>query len=278
MNATFKIGGDAAINRLGFGAMRITGPGIWGPPADSGVAVEVLKRAVELGVDFIDTADAYGPNVSEDLIRTALHPYKGVLIATKGGLQRSGPNRWEMNGKPDHLRKALDGSLKRLGVDRIDLYQLHRIDPKVPVADQLGTLKELQVAGKIRHFGLSEVDPQEIDAARKVIEIATVQNQYNLVQRKSEKTLEHCEKLGIGFIPWNPIATGQLAQPGGKLDAMAKELKATPAQVALAWLLRRSKVMLAIPGTGSVGHLEENMGAAKVELSDAQFKTLSAMA
>ena len=272
---TFDIGGDLTVHRLGFGAMRITGPGIWGYPPDRNEAVRVLRRAVELGVDFIDTADSYGPYVSEELIREALHPYEGVTIATKAGLVRTGPNEWHPVGRPQYLRQEALMSLRRLGVERIDLFQLHRIDPDVPLADQLGELRDLKDEGKIRHIGLSEVSVAEIEAARKIVPIATVQNLYNLTNRQSENVLDYCERENIGFIPWFPLAVGELARPGGRLDTVAKELDATPSQVALAWLLRRSPVMLPIPGTGSVAHLEENMGAAHLTLTDDQFADLS---
>ena len=275
-SGTFSIGGDLPVTRLGYGAMQITGPGIWGPPADPEVARQVLRRAVELGVDLIDTADSYGPYVSEDLLREALHPYDGVVIATKGGLTRSGPGVWEQVGRPEYLRQCVEMSLRRLGVERIDLYQLHRIDGQVPLEDSLGALKELQDAGKIRHLGLSEVSVAEIEQARKVIEVATVQNLYNVGNRQSEDVVDHCEKEGIGFLPWFPIASGDLAKPGGILDEIAKEHSATHAQLALAWLLRRSPVMLPIPGTGSVAHLEENCAAADVVLSDEQYAALTA--
>ncbi len=275
-SGTFSIGGDLPVTRLGYGAMQITGPGIWGPPADPEVARQVLRRAVELGVDLIDTADSYGPYVSEDLLREALHPYDGVVIATKGGLTRSGPGVWEQVARPEYLRQCVEMSLRRLGVERIDLYQLHRIDGQVPLEDSLGALKELQDAGKIRHLGLSEVSVAEIEQARKVIEVATVQNLYNVGNRQSEDVVDHCEKEGIGFLPWFPIASGDLAKPGGILDEIAKEHSATHAQLALAWLLRRSPVMLPIPGTGSVAHLEENCAAADVVLSDEQYAALTA--
>jgi aryl-alcohol dehydrogenase-like predicted oxidoreductase len=272
---TFAIGGDLTVNRLGYGAMRITGPGIWGPPADRDEALRVLRRAVELGVNFIDTADSYGPYVSEELIHEALHPYDGVTIATKAGLVRTGPDEWYPVGRPKYLRQEVLMSLRRLGLERIDLFQLHRIDPEVPLADQLGELRDLRDEGKIRHIGLSEVSVEEIDKAREIVPIVTVQNLYNLTNRKSEDVLDYCEREDIGFIPWFPLAVGDLAKPGGRLDGIAKELNATPSQVALAWLLRRSPVMLPIPGTGSVEHLEENMGAADVTLTDEQFAELS---
>jgi pyridoxine 4-dehydrogenase len=271
---TFRLGGDIPVHRLGFGAMRITGPGIWGPPADPAECVRVVRRAVELGVDFIDTADSYGPNVSEELIRQALHPYDGVTIATKAGFLRSGPNKWTENGDPKRLRKAAEGSLKRLGVETIDLYQLHRIDKNFPLEDQVGVFKELQEEGKVRHIGLSEVGVGQIEASRKVADIVSVQNLYNLGDRQWEDVLDYCEREGIGFIPWYPIATGDLARPEGPLGSVASEIGATPIQVALAWLLARAKVMLPIPGTASVDHLEENMGAAGVNLSDEQFKLI----
>jgi pyridoxine 4-dehydrogenase len=277
-SGTFTLGGDTPVTRLGFGAMRITGPGIWGDPPDRAEAVRVLRRAVELGVDFIDTADSYGPFVSEELIREALHPYDGVTIATKGGLVRTGPGEWHPVGRPEYLRQCVEMSLRRLGVDTIDLYQLHRIDPQVPLADQLGELAALREEGKIRHLGLSEVSVDEITEARMIAPIASVQNLYNLTSRQSEAVLEHCEREGLGFIPWFPIATGELARPGGRLDGLARETGATPAQLALAWLLRRSPVMLPIPGTGSVRHLEENVAAAAVDLTGAQYESLSQLA
>jgi len=277
--STFDLGGDLPVHRLGFGAMRITGKGIWGEPADRNVAKQVLRRAVELGVDFIDTADSYGPFVSEDLIREALHPYAdGLVIATKGGLTRTGPDVWPVLGRPEYLRQCVEMSLRRLGVEQIDLWQLHRIDPKVPRDEQFGVMKELQDAGKIRHLGLSEVSVEEIEAARKHFEVVSVQNLYNLANRQSEAQLDYCEANGIGFIPWFPVAAGDLAKPGGILDVISKETGHTPAQLALAWLLRRSPVMLPIPGTGSVAHLEENCAAATVELTDEQYDALTAAA
>ena len=275
-SGTFSLGGDLPVTRLGFGAMRITGKGIWGPPADRDESLRVLRRAVELGVDFIDTADSYGPFVSEDLIREALHPYDGVLVATKGGLLRTGPNVWPVCGKPDYLRQCVEMSLRRLGVERIDLWQLHRIDPEVPVEDSLGAIKEMQDAGKIRHVGLSEVSVAEIEQARKVVDVVSVQNLYNLGNRQSEEVLAYCEKEGIAFIPWFPVAAGELAKPGGILDELARDHDATHAQLALAWLLRRSPVMLPIPGTSSVAHLEENCAAAGVELTDEEYDALTA--
>jgi pyridoxine 4-dehydrogenase len=278
-SGTFSLGGDLTIHRLGFGAMRITGEGIWGEPKDAEGARKVLRRAVELGVNFIDTADSYGPEVSERLIGEALAPYaKGVVIATKAGLTRQGPNKWLPVGRPEYLQQEVEMSLRRLKLERIDLWQLHRIDPKVPVEESLGVIAKLQKEGKIRHVGLSEVKPQEIDQARKVIEIVSVQNQYNLGDRQHEDVVEYCTQHGIGFIPWFPVAAGKLAQPGGKLDAAAKKHGATVAQLSLAWLLHRSPVMLPIPGTSSVKHLEENIAAANVQLSDSEWKELEAAA
>lgn len=270
----FKIGGDLPVNRLGFGAMRITGEGIWGWPKDKDEARRVLKRAVELGVNLIDTADAYGPETSELLIAEALHPYaEGVVIATKGGLTRPGPGNWSPNGRPEYLKRCVDASLKRLRLERIDLYQLHRIDPKVPMEESLGAIKEMRDAGKIRHVGLSEVEPEEIAQARKIVPIATVQNQYNVVNRKWENALKYCEKEGIGFMPWSPVGGGRSLK-GGAVEAVAKEQKISVYQLAIAWLLHRSPVMLPIPGTSSVDHVEENVAAAKVKLTEAQLKTL----
>ena len=270
--------GDLQVTRLGFGAMRIVGEGIWGPPKDRAAAVKVVQRAVELGVDFIDTADSYGPYVSEDIIKEAIHPYGDVLVATKGGLTRSGPDVWEQVGRPEYLRQCVEMSLRRLGLEQIGLYQLHRFDSQVPAEETLGALKELQDAGKIKHIGLSEVTVAELEAARKVVDVVSVQNLYNLTTRQSEDVLDHCEREGIGFIPWFPIAKGDLAKPGGILDSLTKETGHTPSQLALAWLLRRSPVMLPIPGTGSVDHLEENCGAADVKLTDAQYDALTAAA
>jgi pyridoxine 4-dehydrogenase len=269
---TFKLGGDLEINRLGFGAMRITGDGIWGEPKDRENAKRVLRRAVELGVNFIDTADSYGPAVSEGLIGEALAPYaKGVVVATKGGLTRQGPNRWAPVGRAEYLTQQAELSLRFLKTDRIDLWQLHRIDPKVPVEESLGAAKKLQKQGKIRHIGLSEVKPAEIEQARKVVEIVSVQNKYNISDRAHEDTLEYCEKHKIAFIPWFPVAAGKLAQPGGVLDSAAKQHGVTVSQLSLAWLLHRSPVMLPIPGTSSVAHLEENTKAADVTLSDSEW-------
>jgi pyridoxine 4-dehydrogenase len=274
-SGTFAIGGDLPVNRLGFGAMRITGDGIWGEPKDPEKAKQVLRRAVELDVNFIDTADAYGPVISEQLIGEALAPYKsGVVIATKGGLTRQGPNVWTPLGRPEYLQQQVEMSLRYLKLERIDLWQLHRIDPAVPVEESLGIIKKLQTAGKIRHVGLSEVKPKEIERARKVVDIVSVQNLYNIGDRQHEDTLEYCEKHNIAFIPWFPVAAGKLAQPGGKLDQAAKKHNATVSQLSLAWLLHRSKVMLPIPGTSSVAHLEENIGAANVHLSDAEWKEI----
>jgi pyridoxine 4-dehydrogenase len=275
-SGTFLLGGDLPVHRLGFGAMRLTGKGIWGEPRDHTEAIAVLRRALELGVNLIDTADSYGPEVSERLIAEALYPYpQGLVIATKAGLERPGPDQWKPNGRPEHLRAACEGSLRRLKLERIDLYQLHRIDPDVPFADQFGTLKRLQEEGKIRHIGLSEVTVAELERARQLLPIVSVQNLYNLADRHSEVVLDHCEREDIAFLPWFPLATGNLARSGGPLAKAAARLRATPAQVALAWLLRRSPVMLPIPGTSSVRHLEENTGAALLELSDREFAALS---
>jgi aryl-alcohol dehydrogenase-like predicted oxidoreductase len=272
----FKINGELAVNRLGFGAMRITGDGIWGWPKDREEAKRVLKRAVDLGVDLIDTADAYGPETSELLIAEALHPYpKGLVIATKGGMTRPGPGRWAPNGQPDYLKKCVEASLKRLQLERIDLYQLHRVDPKVPMEDSLGALKEMRDAGKIRYIGLSEVGPEEIARARKIVPIATVQNRYNIADRKWENALNYCQKEGLGFMPWSPVGGGRSLK-SRDLAAVAKEQNATVYQVAIAWLLHRSPVMLPIPGTSSVAHLEENVAAGKLQLSEEQMKKLDA--
>jgi aryl-alcohol dehydrogenase-like predicted oxidoreductase len=274
-SGTLHLGGDLPVHRLGFGAMRITGEGVWGEPKDPAAAKKVLQRAVELGVNFIDTADAYGPEVSERLIGEALAPYaNGVVIATKGGLTRQGPAKWLPVGRPEYLQQEVEMSLRRLKLERLDLWQLHRIDPKVPVEESLGVIAELQKAGKIRHVGLSEVKPHEIEQARKVIEIVSVQNKYNIGDRAHEDTLDYCEKHNIAFIPWFPVAAGKLAQPGGKLDAAAKQHRATVSQLSLAWLLHRSPVMLPIPGTSSVSHLEENVGAAEVHLTDAEWQEI----
>jgi pyridoxine 4-dehydrogenase len=276
-SGVYSIGGGLPVTRLGYGAMRITGRGVWGEPADPGEAIAVLRRAAELGVDFIDTADSYGPFVSEDLIRKALHPYGGIAIATKGGFVRTGPDQWHPVGRPEYLRQCVEMSLRRLGLDTIDLYQLHRIDPQIPLADQVGTLNDMRKEGKIRYLGLSEVSVAQIGEARLTAPVSSVQNLYNLVSRKSEDVLDYCEREGLAFIPWFPIATGRLASADGPLSALAKQAGATPAQLALAWLLHRSPVMLPIPGTGSVEHLEENVASADIELSDAQFEEMSRM-
>jgi pyridoxine 4-dehydrogenase len=274
-SGTFAIGGDLTVNRLGYGAMRITGDGIWGEPKDRETAKKVLRRAVELGVNFIDTADSYGPDVSEQLIGEALAPYaKGVVIATKAGLTRQGPNKWLPVGRPEYLVQQVEMSLRRLKVERIGLWQLHRIDPKVPVEESLGAIKKLQEEGKIRHIGLSEVKPHEIDQARKVVEIVSVQNQYNIGDRQHEDVVAYCTKHKLAFIPWYPVAAGKLAQPGGKLDVASKAHGATVSQLSLAWLLHHSPVMLPIPGTSAVQHLEENIAAADVKLSDAEWKEI----
>ncbi len=270
--------GSRKVSRLGYGAMQITGEGIWGPPADRHGAIAVLRRAVELGIDFLDTADSYGPYVSEELIREALHPYDGVTIATKAGLIRTGPREWHPLGRPEYLRQEAEMSLRRLGLEQIPLYQLHRVDPLVPLEDSVGELAALQKEGKIAAIGLSEVDVPQIRAARAVAEIVSVQNRYNLADRVHEAVVEYCDAEGIAFLPWYPVATGQLARPGGILDSFAAEHGATPAQLALAWLLRRSPLMLPIPGTKSVAHLEENVGAVDVTLSDEEFAQLSAAA
>jgi aryl-alcohol dehydrogenase-like predicted oxidoreductase len=273
---TLTLGGELKVRRLGFGAMRVTGDGIWGPPADHDRAVAVLRRAVELGINLIDTADAYGPRVSEELIAEALHPYSaGLVIATKGGLTRSGPGEWSRNGRPEHLRKACDGSLQRLKVDRIDLYQLHAPDPQVPFEESIGALQELRDQGKVRLIGLSNVSAAQLEAAQATVPVASVQNRYNLEDRGSEDVLERCEELGIGFIPWFPLSAGSLAAPDGALEEIAARHDATTAQIALAWLLGRSEVMLPIPGTSSVEHLEENVSAAGVELSGEETARLS---
>jgi aryl-alcohol dehydrogenase-like predicted oxidoreductase len=279
ISKTFKLGGELEIHRLGYGAMRITGKGIWGEPPDREAAKKVLQRAVELGVDFIDTADSYGPAVSERLIGEALAPYDtGTVIATKAGLTRQGPDKWLPVGRPEYLTQQVEMSLRWLRRERLDLWQLHRIDAKVPVEESLGTIARLQRAGKIRFVGLSEVTVAEIEQARKVIEIVSVQNEYNLGNRKSEAVLEYCEREGIAFIPWFPVASGKLAAPGGKLDEVAKKHDATVSQLSLAWLLHRSPVILPIPGTSSVAHLEENLKAADVVLSEDEMAELEAAA
>ena len=273
----FSIGGKV-IHRLGFGAMQITGPGVWGPPTDRAGAIAVLRRAVDLGVDFIDTADSYGPIVSEELIADALLPYGDVVVATKAGLTRTGPGEWHPVGRPEYLRQQCELSMRRLGVETLDLFQLHRVDPQVPAEEQFGLLAELLAEGKVAAVGLSEVSVEQIELARTIVPVSTVQNLYNLANRQSEPQLDHCEANGIGFIPWFPIATGALAAPGGPLDAIAGELGATAAQVALAWLLHRSPVMLPIPGTKSVAHVEENCAAASLSLTDSQLAALESAA
>ncbi|MBN9434298.1 MAG: aldo/keto reductase [Bosea sp.] len=273
-SGTFAVGGDIEVHRLGFGAMRVTGQGIWGPPADRAEALRTLKRLPELGVNFIDTANSYGPDVSEELLKEALYPYSGLLIATKAGLERPGPDNWVMNGRPDRLLEETKRSLKKLGVERIDLWQLHRIDPKVPRDEQFGVIRRMIDEGLIRHAGLSEVSVDEIKAASAVFPVATVQNRYNPTDRGSEAVLDHCEREKIGFIPWSPLGNGALARAGSAVDTVARELGATPSQVALAWALKRSPVMLPIPGTSKVAHLEQNVAAASLRLSDAQFAAL----
>ena len=275
----FLIGNDLRVTRLGFGSMRITGDGIWGEPADRAECVRVLRRAVELGIDFIDTADSYGPGVSEEIIAEALHPYPAnLVIATKGGFERPGPNRWVENGKPEHLRSACEGSLRRLRLDRIDLYQLHRIDPKVSPDDQLGTLKALQAEGKIKHIGLSEVSVPQIQHAQTIVPIVSVQNRYSLADRGSEDVLKYCEKEKIAFIPWFPLAAGKLSSGNSPVQLAAEQLKATPSQVALAWLLSRSPVILPIPGTSKVKHLEENVAAAALKIDEKKMQELASAA
>ncbi len=271
---TFNIGGELPIHRLGFGAMRITGPGIWGEPADRPEALRTLRRLPELGVNFIDTADSYGPNVSEELIREALHPYNGIVVATKAGLVRSAPDRWTPLGRPEYLIQQAHASRRRLGVERIDLWQLHRIDSRVPRGEQFDAVKSLIDDGVIRYAGLSEVSVEEIEAASRVFKVATVQNRYNLVDRGSEAVLDYCTKHGIGFIPWFPLAAGELLGPDSPLIRIAKAHGATPSQVALAWTLQRSPVMIPIPGTSKVAHLEENVGAADIALSAADVTAL----
>ncbi len=273
-SGTFKIAGEIAVARLGFGSMRLTGPGIWGPPQNPAEALRTLRRVPELGVNFIDTADSYGPNVAEQLIREALHPYGNLLIATKGGLARTGPNRWTPLGRPEYLIQQAYNSCRNLGVESIDLWQLHRIDPKVPRAEQFDAVKSLLDDGVIRHAGLSEVAVADIVAAAKVFKVATVQNKYNFVDRASEATLDYCEQHGIGFIPWFPLAAGDLAREGGVLDHIARRHAARPGQIALAWLLKRSPVMLPIPGTAQVDHLEQNVAAAAIQLTNDEFAAL----
>jgi pyridoxine 4-dehydrogenase len=271
-SGVFKIGGDLPVYRLGFGAMRVTGPGIWGEPKDPAAARRLLRKVVDLGINLIDTADSYGPEVSERLIAEALHPYpRGLVIATKGGLTRSGPEQWHPVGRPEYLRQCVELSLRRLKLDCIDLYQLHRIDPRVPAAETLGALKDLQQAGKIRHIGLSEVSVKEIEQARKTVEVVSVQNLYNLGNRQSEAVLTYCTKHNLGFIPWFPLAAGDMARQGGALDAAARRHGVTVAQLALAWLLQKSPVILPIPGTASIPHLVENTGAAQVKLTPTEW-------
>lgn len=274
-SGSFAIGGDLPVHRLGFGAMRITGDGIWGPPKKKVEALAVLRRAVELGVNLIDTAESYGPHVSEQLIAEALHPYpKDLVIATKGGFDRPGPGHWVINCRPDRLREELMGSFGRLRVERIDLWQLHRIDSDVPEDEQFGAILEFREKGWIRHVGLSEVTVEQIERARRVFPVATVQNRFNVADREWEAVLDYCEREGIGFIPWYPLQTGKLAGRGGALGRIAAEHRVTPAQIALAWLLRRARVMLPIPGTSSVEHLEENVAAASIELTDAEMEEI----
>ncbi|ORJ57193.1 aldo/keto reductase [Mycobacterium simiae] len=275
-SGTFTFGGDLTVNRLGFGAMRIVGQGVWGPPADRDECIRVLRRAVELGVDFIDTADSYGPYISEEIIREALYPYDGLVIATKAGFLRTGPDVWVEMGYPAYLRQECEMSLRRLGVDTIDLFQLHRIDPKWPLAEQLGELVKLKQEGKIRHIGLSEINVDELKQALQITEIVSVQNMYNLSVRKAEPLVDFATEQGVGFIPWFPLAAGPLAAPDGPLQRIADEHHASPSQLALAWLLKRSPVMLPIPGTSKVKHLEENVAAAEITLSDDEFETLAA--
>jgi aryl-alcohol dehydrogenase-like predicted oxidoreductase len=276
-SGTFALGGDLRVNRLGYGAMQLTGPGVWGEPRDPDEAVRVLRRAVELGVTLIDTAHAYGPLVNEQLVRKALHPYADdLVIATKGGVTRPGPDDWRPDGRPEVLREHVEQSLRHLGLERIDLYQLHRIDPEVPLAEQLGTLALLQQEGKLRHLGLSEVTVEQLKEARTHADIVSVQNLYNLSNRSAEDVLKYAEAENIAFIPWFPIATGELARPGGPLDSASRLHDASPAQLALAWLLRRSPVILPIPGTSSAAHLEENTNAALVRLDDEEFEALTA--
>jgi pyridoxine 4-dehydrogenase len=276
---TFTLGGDLEVRRLGFGAMRITGDGIWGPPDDPQEAKRLLRRVVERGVNLIDTAESYGPEVSEQLIAEALHPYpNGLVIATKGGLRRTGPGEWPRDARPERLKEWCEGSLRRLRLDRIDLYQLHAPDPKVPLEESMGALRELKDEGKIRHVGVSNVSVEELDRARAVVEVASVQNRYNLADRHSDDLLEVCERDGLGFLPWFPLATGDLARPGGPLEEAARRHDATPGQVALAWLLQRSPVMLPIPGTSSIEHFEENFAAAELRLSEEEMASLEGAA
>jgi pyridoxine 4-dehydrogenase len=271
----FRLGGDLPVHRLAFGAMRITGEGVFGPPADRGEALRVLRRAVELDVNLIDTAESYGPHISEELIAEALYPYpEGLVIATKGGFDRSGPGKWEVNGHPDRLREELEGSLKRLRLHRIDLWQLHRVDPKVPADEQFGAIQEFIREGRVRYVGLSEVTIEQIEQARRFFPVVSVQNRYNLADREWEAIVDYCDRETIAFLPWYPLNVGKLAQPGGELSAVAEKHGASPAQVALAWLLKRSPTMIPIPGTSRVPHLEENVAAAGIELSDEDFARL----
>ncbi len=275
-SGTFSLGGDLPVHRLGFGAMRVTGDGVWGPPRDRKGSIAVLRRCVELGTNFIDTAESYGPHVSEDLIAEALHPYpKGLVIATKGGLDRPGPGKWEPNGRPERLREELEGSLRRLRLDRIDLWQLHRIDPKVPDEDQFGAIAEFRRQGKVLHVGLSETNVEQIERARKFFPVVSVQNRYNIADREWESVLDHCQRENIGFIPWFPLQTGKLAQDGSPLTKLARKFGAAPGQIALAWLLWRSPAMLPIPGTSSVKHLEENVAAASMRIPDEEFRSIA---
>ena len=279
LGGTLTLGGEPEVHRLGFGAMRITGQGVWGPPPDHDAAIAVLRRTVALGIDLIDTADSYGPHVSEELIAEALHPYApDLVIATKGGLERGGPGNWDRNGRPEHLRAACEGSLRRLQVDCIDLYQLHSPDPDVPYEESVGACKQLQDEGKIRHFGVSNVSVSQLEQARSIVDVVTVQNRFNLTDRASQDVLDVCERDAIGFIPWFPLAAGKLAEPGGPVAEIAERHDATPGQVALAWLLGYSRVMLPIPGTGSVAHLEENVAAASLQLTAGELSQLDAAA
>jgi pyridoxine 4-dehydrogenase len=278
-SGTFKLGGDLEVNRLGYGTMQLTGDGVWGEPDDRDEAIAVLKAAVDAGVNFIDTADSYGPEVAERLIYEALHPYPDdLVIATKAGLSRSGPGDWRPLGRPEYLRQQCELSLRRMGLETIDLFQLHRIDAKVELAEQVGELANLQQEGKIRHIGLSEVDVSQLEEAQKHAKIVSVQNLFNLTNRDAEPLLEYSEKNDIGFIPWFPLATGKLVEEGGPLSQIAADTNAEPSQLALAWLLKRSPVMLPIPGTSSVAHLDQNLGAAELELSDDQFAALEGVA
>ena len=276
---TFALGGDLEVKRLGFGAMRITGDGIWGPPDDPEEAKRLLRRVVERGVNLIDTADSYGPEVSEELIAEALHPYPDdLVIATKAGLRRTGPGEWPRDARPERIKECCEGSLRRLRLDRIDVYQLHAPDPKVPIEESLGAMRDLQEQGKVRHIGVSNVSPEDLDRARAVVEVVSAQCRFSLTDRAQEPVLDACEQAGLAFIPWFPLATGDLAKPGGPVDEIARAHDATPAQVALAWLLQRSPVMLPIPGTSSIEHFEENLGAAELRLSDEEMASLGAAA